>query len=166
MLLLASNLDYTNPKGSFTEYIYHDLIVNEVRISTHNPYFCNDIFHENQCSNFNHVTIYPMKSVYEEGLQYLDTLGSDDALKKESPVYRSMKGLPPLCITTSEHECVYDHNVALCNNARKEGIEVDLGVWKYMSHVWPVWSAFLPEAIQAVDFTCNWIKKVAYQHGK
>ena len=103
-----------------------------------------------------------MKSVYEEGIPYLQTLGSEENSWAESPVNRSMKGLPPLCITTSEHECVYDHNIALCNNARKQGVDVDMGVWKYMSHVWPVWSAILPEAKQAVDFTCNWIKKVSF----
>ena len=48
MLRLASKLDYTNPKGSFTEYIYHDLIVSEVSLHIHSSYFCNDVIYENQ----------------------------------------------------------------------------------------------------------------------
>ena len=50
-----------------------------------------------------------------------------------SPVYRSFEGLPPLCMVCSEHECVYDQDIMLCNHAREAGVEVDLGVWKYVS---------------------------------
>lgn len=128
-LLMCPFVDYTKPKGSFTEYIAHDLIVNE--------------------------------SVFEEGEQYLQTLGSEESNRRESPVHRSCKGLPPLCIIASEHECVYDQNILLCNNARKDGVQVDLGLWKYMCHVWPVWSGFIPESRQAVDFMCNWMKEIS-----
>ncbi len=127
-VLMSPFVDYTEPKGTFLEYIQHDLIVNE--------------------------------SVFEEGLPYLSTLGSYENSKKESPVYKSFVGLPPLCLITSEHECVFDQNVLLCNNARKDGVDVDLGVWRYMCHVWPVWSGWLPEARQAVDFICDWINKI------
>lgn len=127
-VLMSPFVDYTEPKGSFSEYIQHDLIVNE--------------------------------SVFEEGLPYLSTLGSYENSKKESPVYKSFIGLPPLCLITSEHECVFDQNVLLCNNARNDGVDVDLGVWRYMCHVWPVWSGWLPEARQAVDFICDWINKI------
>mmetsp|Transcript_14587 Transcript_14587/g.22085 ORF Transcript_14587/g.22085 Transcript_14587/m.22085 type:complete len:611 (+) Transcript_14587:252-2084(+) len=128
-LLMCPFVDYTKPKGSFIEYIAHDLIVNE--------------------------------SVFEEGEQYLQTLGSEESNRRESPVHRSCKGLPPLCIITSEHECVYDQDILLCNNARRDGVRVDLGLWKYMCHVWPVWSGFIPESRQAVDFMCDWMKEIS-----
>ena len=88
----------------------------------------------------------------------MKALGNDEFLKTQSPAHRSLKGLPPLCIISSEHECVYDQNILLCNNARKDGVDVDLALWKYMCHVWPVWSGFIPEARQAVDFMCNWMR--------
>jgi epsilon-lactone hydrolase len=97
--------------------------------------------------------------VFEEGIPYFSTLGDEDSRHKESPVNISMEGLPPLCIVVSEHECCYDQNILLCNRAREAGVKVDLGVWKYMCHVWPVMCAFLPEGRSAVDFVCNWIQK-------
>jgi len=88
---------------------------------------------------------------------YFSTLGDDTVRYEESPVNRSFEGLPPICLIVSEHECVYDQNIDMCNKARKAGISVDLGVWKYMCHVWPVLTAFLPEARSAIDFVCDWI---------
>jgi monoterpene epsilon-lactone hydrolase len=97
------------------------------------------------------------ESVCDEGVPYLTTLGDDTERYEESPVNRSFEGLPPLCLIVSEHECVYDMNIDMCNKAREAGISVDLGVWKYMCHVWPVLTAFLPEARSAIDFVCDWI---------
>jgi len=88
---------------------------------------------------------------------YLTTLGDDTERYEESPVNRSFEGLPPLCLIVSEHECVYDMNIDMCNKAREAGISVDLGVWKYMCHVWPLLTAFFPEARSAIDFMCDWI---------
>jgi acetyl esterase/lipase len=124
-VLFSPFVEYTTPKGSFKDYIKHDLIVNE--------------------------------SVFEEGIPYFSTLGGEDSRHNESPVNIAMEGLPPLCILVSEHECCYDQNILLCNRAREAGVKVDLGVWKYMCHVWPVMCAFLPEGRSAVDFVCNWI---------
>ena len=98
-------------------------------------------------------------SVMEEGLPYIGTQGDKEFLYSNSPVYRPLDGLPPLCIVVSEHEACYDQIVLLCNNARAAGVEVDLGVWKYMCHVFSVLSAFIPEAQDSVDFMCEWIKE-------
>jgi acetyl esterase/lipase len=97
-------------------------------------------------------------SVMEEGLPYFATQGDADFLRSNSPVYRPLDGLPPLCIVVSEHEACYDQIVLLCNNARAAGVEVDLGVWKYMCHVFSVLT-FIPEAQDSVDFMCEWIKE-------
>jgi len=84
-------------------------------------------------------------------------LGDSNVRREESPVYRSFQELPPICIVVSEHECCYDQVVTLCNRARAEGVDVDIGVWKYMCHVFPVLSPFIPEGRQAIDFMCQWI---------
>lgn len=115
--------------------------------------------------SFKEYTVHDLivnEAVFEEGVPYFATLGNDKARHDESPINRPLAGLPPLCIIVSEHECCYDQNVVLCNRARKEGVKVDLGVWKYMCHVWPVLTAFLPEARSAIDFVCEWI--VEHQH--
>eukprot|EP00557_Chaetoceros_sp_GSL56_P001359 CAMPEP_0176495532 /NCGR_PEP_ID=MMETSP0200_2-20121128/10706_1 /TAXON_ID=947934 /ORGANISM="Chaetoceros sp., Strain GSL56" /LENGTH=363 /DNA_ID=CAMNT_0017893415 /DNA_START=496 /DNA_END=1584 /DNA_ORIENTATION=+ len=69
------------------------------------------------------------ESVFEEGIPYFSTLGNDKTRHDESPINRPLAGLPPLCMVVSEHECCYDQNIVLCNRARKEGVQVDLGVW-------------------------------------
>lgn len=97
------------------------------------------------------------QSVLEECVKHLGSIGNDEDLITESPVNRPLDGLPPLCIVVSEHESCYDQDIAFCNRARKAGVSVDLGVWKYMCHVWPLLSLFLPEARSAVDFMCKWI---------
>ena len=111
--------------GSFTQYIKHDLIVNQ--------------------------------SVIEEGLQYFDRLGDAAVRRRESPVYRSFEGLPPFCLVLSEHEAVYDQNKLLANKARAAGVKVTCGAWRYMCHVWPLLSMFIPEGREAMDFMVNWV---------
>jgi len=103
------------------------------------------------------------ESVFEEGTPYFSTLGSDEIRYNESPVYRSLEGLPPLCVVVSQHECVFDMNLLLVNKARKAGVDVTLGLWNYMCHVWPMFSAFVPEARQAVDFMSNWMKVNSFE---
>ena len=128
-VLMSPFVDYTvescTEPGSFTEYIKHDLIVNQ--------------------------------SVIEEGLQYFDNLGDAKVRRQESPVHRSFDGLPPLCVVFSEHEAVYDQNKLLANNARAAGVKVTCGCWKYMCHVWPMLSMFIPEAREALDFMVDWV---------
>jgi len=128
-VLMSPFVDYTvescTEPGSFTQYIKHDLIVNQ--------------------------------SVIEEGLQYFDQLGDAAVRREESPVHRSFDGLPPLCLVFSEHEAVYDQNRLLANRARADGVKVTCGCWKYMCHVWPLLSMFIPEAREAFDFMVDWV---------
>ena len=128
-VLMSPFVDYTvescTESGSFTDYIKHDLIVNQ--------------------------------SVIEEGLQYFDNLGNARVRRQESPVHRSFDDLPPLCLVFSEHEAVYDQNKLLANNARAAGVKVTCGCWKYMCHVWPMLSMFIPEARESLDFMVEWV---------
>lgn len=128
-VLMSPFVDYTveacTEPGSFTQYIKHDLIVNQ--------------------------------SVIEEGLQYFDRLGDASVRRRESPVHRSFEGLPPLCLVLSEHEAVYDQNRLLANKARAAGVKVTCGAWRYMCHVWPLLSMFIPEGREAMDFMVNWV---------
>ena len=85
------------------------------------------------------------EAVYAIGIPFLEIkLGSHKDRVKASPVYRSFKGLPPLCVVASEHECCYDMNVQLVNNARGEGVKVDFAIWKYLCHVFPVFHPMVP----------------------
>jgi epsilon-lactone hydrolase len=97
------------------------------------------------------------EAVQEGGLPYLEGFIPRGERRAYSPVYQSMKGLPPLCVITSEHESVYDMNVELVNRARAEGVPVTLGVWKYMCHVFGLLWAFVPEGELAMNFVVDWI---------
>jgi len=103
------------------------------------------------------------EAVFEEGVPYFETAGNHQTRREISPVHRSLSNLPPLCILVSQHESVYDQVKLLIDRARAAGVSVDVGMWKYLCHVWPLFSAFLPEARQAVDFACGWINDTNYQ---
>lgn len=100
------------------------------------------------------------EAVQEYGLPYIEKFIPDGCSKEEySPVYRDMQGLPPLCVVVSEHEAVYDMTIELVNRARTEGVEVTLGVWKYMCHVFSFLFAFVPEGRLSMEFVLDWMLK-------
>ena len=70
-------------------------------------------------------------------------------------VRRSMKGLPKLCVISSDHECTSDETYDLVEKCRKAGVEVKHYSQKYLCHVYAL-LPFLPEAQaaekQIVDF--------------
>lgn len=111
------------------------------------------------------------QAVQEYGLPYLkdfipildeDRTGDmekDSAIarRKQSPIHQSCRGMPPLCVISSEHECVYDQTIELVNRARKEGVEVTVGVWKYMCHVFSLLNMMVPEGQLSIDFAVAWV---------
>jgi acetyl esterase/lipase len=96
--------------------------------------------------------------VLRAGLPYLDShmCGNRDA---HGPLHRSLVGLPPLCVLVSEHETVYDETCAFVNKARRSGVPVTVGMWKYMCHVWSFFGGFVPEGKQSMEFIVEWIKE-------
>ena len=45
----------------------------------------------------------------------------------------------------------------LVNRARKQGVPVTLGVWKYMCHVFTFLWGFIPEGEESMEFACRWL---------
>jgi acetyl esterase/lipase len=97
------------------------------------------------------------ESVQDYGLPYLEEFIPEGCRRDYSPVYRSMEGLPPMCVVVSEHEAVYDQTIAMVNRARAQGVPVTVGVWKYMCHVFTLLWGFAPEGQLSMDFVCQWI---------
>jgi acetyl esterase/lipase len=97
------------------------------------------------------------ESVQDYGLPYLQEFIPEGRRREYSPVYRSMEGLPPMCVVVSEHEAVYDMTIAMVNRARAQGVPVTVGVWKYMCHVFSFLWGFAPEGRLSMDFVCQWI---------
>lgn len=101
-----------------------------------------------------------LQSVFEEGIPFLEiVLGSHKNRVKASPVYGNFKDLAPLCICVSEHEVVYDQAMLLARRARDQGVDVTIGVWKYMCHVFPMLCSFIPEGRESFHFMADWIKE-------
>ncbi|KAL7574232.1 hypothetical protein ACA910_012488 [Epithemia clementina (nom. ined.)] len=96
--------------------------------------------------------------VLDAGLPYLETHIPYGKRKEYSPVHRSFQGLPPMCVVISEHEAVYEMAVDLVNRARRDGVPVTVGCWKYMCHVFSFLNAFIPEGRQSMEFMCAWIR--------
>mmetsp|Transcript_6303 Transcript_6303/g.9695 ORF Transcript_6303/g.9695 Transcript_6303/m.9695 type:complete len:490 (-) Transcript_6303:306-1775(-) len=100
------------------------------------------------------------EAVQENGLPYLETFIPKHGSRKDySPVYRSMKGLPPMLVLISEHEAVYDMAMELVNRARADQVLVTVGVWKYMCHVFTLLYGFIPEGQQSMNVLVEWIRR-------
>eukprot|EP00986_Skeletonema_menzelii_P007853 scaffold3122_cov207-Skeletonema_menzelii.AAC.2 len=99
------------------------------------------------------------QSVFDEGIPYLEVvLGSHENRVEASPIYRNFIGLPPLCICVSEHEVVYDQAMILAQRAKNQGVDVTVGTWKYMCHIFPFFAPFIPEGMEGLEFICNWMR--------
>jgi acetyl esterase/lipase len=99
--------------------------------------------------------------VLEVGLPFLETHVPGGERQLYSPVWQSFNGLPDLCITVSEHETTFDMTTELINRARRDGVSVTVGLWRYMCHVFSFFNAFVPEGQQSMDFTVEWIRQQA-----
>jgi len=101
------------------------------------------------------------QSVLDVGIPYLETHIPYGERKEYSPIHQSCVGLPPLCIAVSEHETTFDMTVRLINRARREGVPVTVGCWRYMCHVFSFLHAFVPEGQQSMDFCIEWMRQQA-----
>ncbi|MCE9615991.1 MAG: alpha/beta hydrolase [Lentisphaerae bacterium] len=67
-----------------------------------------------------------------------------------SPLYASLKGLPPLLIQAGDAEILRDDSARFAERARAAGVEVTLEIWPEMIHVWHVHEPEFPEARDAI----------------
>ena len=81
-----------------------------------------------------------------------------------SPVFGDFRGLPPLLVTASESECLYDDAVRVVERAREAGVVAELLSRKGMLHVWPIFVPFVPEARRDVDRIAAFIGRHAPPH--
>ena len=76
-----------------------------------------------------------------------------------APLHADLSGLPPLLIHVGGTEVLRDDAVALADRARAAGVEVTLGVWPEMMHVWHVFCGRVPEASQAMEEVGNFLRR-------
>lgn len=67
-----------------------------------------------------------------------------------SPVFGSLRGLPPLLIHAGEEEVLRQDAVRLTELARAGGVDVRLEIYPRMWHVWQL-NLAMPQAVQSLD---------------
>lgn len=82
----------------------------------------------------------------------------DPSLPYISPLYGELHGLPPMQIYVGEDETLLDDSIRFAEKARAAGVKVTLKVEEGMIHCFPLLPPFIPEARQAMDEICAFIK--------
>ena len=76
-----------------------------------------------------------------------------------SPLYGDLHGLPPLFINVGEYETLLDDSTRFAAKAQASGVDITLVIGKKMIHCYPLLAGLFPEATQALDEICSFIKK-------
>ena len=75
-----------------------------------------------------------------------------------SPLYGDLHGLPPLLIYAGEYETLLDDSTRFAAEAEAAGVDVTLRVGEGMIHCYPLLAPLSPEATQALEEICTFIK--------
>lgn len=83
---------------------------------------------------------------------------NDPGLPYISPLYGDLHGLPPMLIYAGGDETLRDDSIRFAEKAKKAGVDVILKVGEGMFHCYPACAPLFPEARQAMDEICVFIK--------
>lgn len=83
---------------------------------------------------------------------------NDPGLPWISPLYGDLKGLPPLLIYVGGDELMRDDSIRFAAKAKDAGVDVTLRVGEGMFHCYPACAPLFPEATQAMDEICTFIR--------
>jgi acetyl esterase/lipase len=83
---------------------------------------------------------------------------NDPCLPWISPLYGNLHGLPPILIHAGEDDELIDDSIRFAEKANAAGTNVILKVGERMVHCFPLLPPFIPEARQAMDEICAFIK--------
>jgi acetyl esterase/lipase len=83
----------------------------------------------------------------------------DPALPWISPLYGDLHGLPSLLIQVGEYETMLDDSTRFAEKAQAAGVDVTLTVGEAMVHCYPLLAPLFPEATQAMDQLCGFIRE-------
>ncbi|SCY46034.1 alpha/beta hydrolase fold domain-containing protein [Alkaliphilus peptidifermentans] len=76
-----------------------------------------------------------------------------------SPLFGDLHGLPPIIIQVGNDETLRDDSVLFAEKAKKSGVEVKIKVWNGMFHCFPVLAPMFPEATEALNETCSFLRE-------
>lgn len=75
-----------------------------------------------------------------------------------SPLYGDLHGLPPMLIYVGGEETLLDDSIRFAEKARAAGVDVTLRVGEGLFHCYPACAPLFPEATQAMNEICAFIK--------
>ena len=76
-----------------------------------------------------------------------------------SPLYGNLHGLPPIFINVGTYETMLDDSTRFATKAKASGVDTTLVVAERMVHCYPLMAPMFPEATQALNEVCTFIKK-------
>jgi len=83
---------------------------------------------------------------------------NDRSLPWISPLYGDLQGLPPLLIYVGNDELMRDDSIRFAEKAKAAGVMVSLNVGEGMVHCYPLFAPLFPEATQAMNEICAYIR--------
>ncbi len=98
-----------------------------------------------------------VKMLPEAVAMYLD--GHDPKHPLASPLYADLTDLPPLLMQVGDAEILRDDTTRFGERARRAGVDVTVEVWPEMTHNWHLFLGIFPEAQQAIDRICTFIRR-------
>jgi len=75
-----------------------------------------------------------------------------------SPLFGDFEGFPPILLYAGGHELMLSDSVRLADKAKKAGVNVTLNIGQGLFHCYPACSPIFPEATNAKDEICDFIK--------
>lgn len=76
-----------------------------------------------------------------------------------SPLYGDLSGLPPMQIYVGADELLRDDSTRYAGKAKAAGVDAELTIAEKMFHCYPVCSPLFPEATNAMNKLCDFVKK-------
>lgn len=104
----------------------------------------------------NKVSLAPLNSWTVFSKYYVGD--NDPCLPWISPLYGDLHGLPPIFICAGDDDELIDDSKQFAEKAKAAGVDVKLKVGESMVHCYPLLPPFIPEARQAMDEICAFIK--------
>lgn len=105
----------------------------------------------------NKVSLAPLESWTVFSKYYVGD--HDPRLPWISPLYADLHGLPPIFIASGEDDELIDDSTRFAEKARMAGVDIRLKVGERMVHCYPLLPAFIPEAREAMEEICAFIRK-------
>jgi len=87
--------------------------------------------------------------VAQAALDYAGSMSLESA--EISPLFGSLKGLPPIFIQVGSDEILLSDSLSLANLARDSGVDIQIKVWQDMWHVWQCFGNWMPESRDAIS---------------